>query len=103
VDLDLAVLLPHLAEVEIEQVEVMEDRVVIHAAPRAVSVNCPRCAVVTHRVHDRYVRRLTDVALGGPQGADQGAGPPVRLRERRVPHADVRRAGQRADQPVCQA
>ncbi|WP_179277114.1 hypothetical protein [Actinoplanes regularis] len=29
-DLDLTVLLPHLSEVELEQVEVTEDRVVIH-------------------------------------------------------------------------
>ncbi|MEV4281543.1 transposase family protein [Actinoplanes xinjiangensis] len=64
-DLDLTVLLPHLTEVELEQVEVVEDRVVIHAAPKATSANCPSCAVATQRVHDRYVRRLTDVALGG--------------------------------------
>ena len=64
-DLDLAVLLPHLTDVEIEQVEIADDRVVIHAAPKAASVNCQGCEVATQRVHDRYVRRLTDVALGG--------------------------------------
>ncbi|WP_410558587.1 transposase family protein [Actinomadura fulvescens] len=39
--------------------------VTLRARCRADEGVCPRCGTASGRVHDRYVRRLVDAALGG--------------------------------------
>src|ERR1700716_2630486 len=62
---DLEVLLPHLDGLCVERVECGTDSVTISARPRAAEAVCPRCQDCSARVHSRYVRRLSDGALGG--------------------------------------
>lgn len=62
--MDLATLLPHLAEVAIEQVEVLADVILIHVRARLPESACPICQVVSHRIHGGYQRRVRDVPLG---------------------------------------
>ena len=61
----LSVLLPHLAEVEVERVELVGAEVRIRAAASAARASCPGCARACWRVHSRYERRLADTAVGG--------------------------------------
>ncbi|MBX9399379.1 transposase family protein [Streptomyces sp. TRM72054] len=42
------------------------------------SARCPRCGVVSWRVHGRYARRLADAPVGGP-GGDRTHGAPVQV------------------------
>lgn len=65
VEFGLDVLLPHLAGVKIERVEVATDGILVRAEPKAASAACRRCEQSSRRVHSRYVRRLADVAVGG--------------------------------------
>jgi transposase len=58
-------LLPHLAPVVVEEAVLAGGRVCIRARPRAASAACPRCAVLSARVHSRYERRLADAPAGG--------------------------------------
>ena len=59
-------LFPHLAEVHVEGVEAAEDGGVrVRARARAGQAVCPRCGGASSRVHSRYGRRLTDVAIAG--------------------------------------
>ncbi|HEY0692574.1 MAG TPA: ISL3 family transposase [Kribbella sp.] len=62
---DLEVLLPHLGGLCVDGVECGTDSVTISARPRAAGAICPRCQNCSARVHSRYVRRLSDRALGG--------------------------------------
>jgi transposase len=61
----LSALLPHLAEVEVAQVEPVGVEVRIWAAASATGASCPGCGRACSRVHSRYERRLADTAIGG--------------------------------------
>lgn len=58
-------LLPHLAGVAVEAVEVAGGRVRIWARARAGQAACPHCGQLAGRVHSVYVRRLADAPVGG--------------------------------------
>jgi transposase len=58
----VAVLLPHLAGVVVEQVG---GSVLIWAHPRVARATCPRCGGESGRVHSRYERKLADAAVAG--------------------------------------
>jgi transposase len=61
----LAVLFPHLAGLDLVHVEDLGGGVRITARTRTVLLTCRGCGVVSARVHDRYRRRLADLACGG--------------------------------------
>jgi transposase len=61
----LCLLFPHLAGLDIDHVEDLGDAVQIVARTRTASLACRGCGVVSARVHDRYRRRLQDLACGG--------------------------------------
>jgi transposase len=61
----LAVLFPHLAGLDVVHVEDRGGGVRITARTRTVLLACRGCGVVSARVHDRYRRRLADLACGG--------------------------------------
>lgn len=58
-------MLPHLAGVVVESIERAAGTVTFCAHAMAPSARCPRCGVVSWRVHGRYVRRLADAPVGG--------------------------------------
>ncbi|MFE6691763.1 ISL3 family transposase [Streptomyces sp. NPDC057743] len=58
-------LLPHLAAVAIEEIQVVGAGVRISASVAADAARCPDCGGNSHRVHDRYRRRLADTPAGG--------------------------------------
>ena len=58
-------LLPHLADVQVEEVSLARGMVRIAARTRALSAACPGCGTVSRRVHGRYERRLLDTAIAG--------------------------------------
>ena len=64
---DLGVLLPHLAGVIVEEVEVAAGLLLVLARARAATAACPKCGTVSGRVHSRYSRTLADAAIGGRQ------------------------------------
>jgi transposase len=70
-------LLPHLAEVVVENAEVAGGRLCIWARTRAETAACPWCGRSSARVHSRYERRLADAAVGGRRVV-------IRLRVRRL-------------------
>jgi zinc-finger of transposase IS204/IS1001/IS1096/IS1165 len=57
-------LFPHLSAVLIEEVERRPGQVVRRTRVRAATGSC-RCGQSSARVHGRYVRRLSDVVVGG--------------------------------------
>src|SRR5262249_28972392 len=61
----LEVLLPHLAGAVVEDAQVTGAGLCIWARAQADTAACPRCGRPSARVHSRYQRRLTDVAIGG--------------------------------------
>jgi transposase len=62
----LCVLFPHLAGLDLRRVEDLgDDGVRITAGTGAVSAACRGCGTASGRVHDRYRRRLQDLACGG--------------------------------------
>jgi len=61
----LVMLFPQLAGLDIVHVEDLGDEVRITARTRAASLACRGCGAVSARVHDRYRRRLADLACGG--------------------------------------
>ncbi|MGH3122763.1 MAG: ISL3 family transposase [Streptosporangiaceae bacterium] len=61
----LVVLFPHLAGLDLVHVEDAGGGVRITARTRTASLACRGCGVVSARVHDRYRRRLADLACGG--------------------------------------
>ena len=73
---DLGMLLPHLAGVVVEDVEVSGTWLCVRACPRIGDAVCPRCGRSSGRVHSRYERRLADAAIGGRRVV-------IRLRVRR--------------------
>ncbi|MFC9757320.1 transposase family protein [Streptomyces sp. NPDC056921] len=65
-DVELTVLLPHLASVLVEAVEAGEGLVRITVWTAAgVSVICPGCGQESAWEHSRYVRHVADEAIGG--------------------------------------
>src|SRR5260370_4411087 len=58
-------LLPHLAGLDLACVEDLGDGPRIVARTRTALLACRDCGVVSARVHDRYRRRLADLACGG--------------------------------------
>lgn len=60
-----AVLLPHLAKLQLDRVYLKGVRVRIEASTRATVAYCPDCGAVSQRVHSRYVRHLVDTGFGG--------------------------------------
>ncbi len=61
----LVVLFPHLAGLDLDHVEDLGDGVRITARTRTAQLACRACGVVSARVHDRYRRRLADLACAG--------------------------------------
>jgi transposase len=59
------VLLPHLADVEVDGVSLAGRSVRVMARTRSSSAACPECGTGSRRVHSRYERRLLDTAAGG--------------------------------------
>jgi hypothetical protein len=60
-----AVLLPHLAQVQLDRVYLKGVRVRIEASTRATVACCPDCGAASQRVHNRYVRHVVDTGFGG--------------------------------------
>ncbi|WP_424644013.1 transposase family protein [Embleya sp. AB8] len=58
-------LLPHPRGVLILDVREIEARLCITARTAGEEARCPDCGTSTRRVHDRYGRRLSDLAVGG--------------------------------------
>ncbi|MFG2860330.1 ISL3 family transposase [Streptomyces sioyaensis] len=58
-------LLPHLAGVAIEDIRAEGGSVRIIASAVHGAGRCPSCGTNSQRIHDRYRRRLADVAIGG--------------------------------------
>ena len=50
---------------ELDNVEVHEQRVIIHLHATSSPATCPQCGTAGSRVHSRYERTITDVAFGG--------------------------------------
>ncbi|WP_308050749.1 transposase family protein [Streptomyces sp. TRM72054] len=71
-------LLPRLAGVAVESIERAAGTVTFCAYSVVPSARCPRCGVVSWRVHGRYARRLADAPVGGP-GGDRTHGAPVQV------------------------
>jgi transposase len=65
-DVELEILLPQLATVRIEGVQVGTELIRILARTRdGVPVACPGCGVSSDWLHSRYVRHVADEAVGG--------------------------------------
>ncbi|WP_406334702.1 transposase family protein [Streptomyces sp. NBC_00203] len=58
-------LLPHLAGVAIEDIRAEDGSFLISASAVHGAGRCPSCGTNSQRIHDRYRRRLADVAIGG--------------------------------------
>ena len=63
----LAVLLPHLASVQVKSVEIAVDAAVFVVASIARTAQCPRCEVESARTHGGYRRTLADLPIAGRQ------------------------------------
>jgi hypothetical protein len=63
---DLGVLLPHLAGVIIEAVTAAAGLLLVTARARAPQAACPKCGIVSGRVHSRYARTLADWLAAHP-------------------------------------
>jgi transposase len=61
----LVVLFPYLAGLDLVHLEDLGGEVQITARTRTALLACRGCGVVSARVHDRYCRRLADLACGG--------------------------------------
>jgi transposase len=63
---ELEVLLPQLAAVQVDAVQVSVDRVRVTARTRdGTSRSCPGCGMCSDWVHSRYVRHVADEAVAG--------------------------------------
>lgn len=61
----LSSVFPHLDDVRVDAIALRGNVVQIAARTCAAEAACPDCGVLSGRVHGRYVRRLSDVAVGG--------------------------------------
>ena len=50
---------------DLDSIEIHEQRVVVHLHATSPIAACPHCATAGSRVHSRYQRTITDVAFGG--------------------------------------
>lgn len=57
-------MLPHLAGVVVESIERAAGTVTFRAHSAVPTARCPRCGVLSRRVHGRYPRRLADAPVG---------------------------------------
>ena len=65
-DVEIEVLLPQLAAVQVEELEATGDLVRIVARTHAgVAVACPACGQLSDWEHSRYLRHVADEAVGG--------------------------------------
>ena len=62
---EVADLLPSLADVRVETVVAEDTWVTVRAVADCARSRCPGCGVASGRVHSSYQRRLTDPAVGG--------------------------------------
>ncbi|MEU5937552.1 transposase family protein [Micromonospora sp. NPDC047187] len=97
----IVALLPHLVGLRLEAVVVRGVGVRIDAATRTVRSACGACGTWSTTLHGCYVRRLADVRLGGHEVLLALTVRRFTCVKRRVPAADVRRAGARSDPSVC--
>ena len=58
---------PHLTGVIVEEVVAAAGLLLVTARARASEAACPRCGMVSRRVHSRYSRTLADAAVGDRQ------------------------------------
>jgi transposase len=63
----VAVLVPHLARVSIDQVFRAGATVRIRARTDTLEAACPDCGARSRRRHSHYERRLSDTAVGGQE------------------------------------
>jgi zinc-finger of transposase IS204/IS1001/IS1096/IS1165/Transposase len=63
----LSVLFPHLAGVLVERVFLAGRTVRIRVRASGSKAACPACGTVSRRVHSRYERRLSDLAVAGQE------------------------------------
>ena len=56
---------PHLADLQVDRIENLENAVLITARSRASGATCHRCGWSSARVNSRYRRQLHDLAAGG--------------------------------------
>jgi transposase len=63
----VSVLVPHLADLDIESVSASGSTVRMLATTCVAEAACTGCGAVSRRVHSRYVRRLADTASGGQE------------------------------------
>ena len=56
---------PHLAGLQVDKIENLENTVLITARSRAADAACRRCGLSSARINSRYRRRLHDLAAGG--------------------------------------
>ena len=61
----LSLLFPHLSGLDLDRVEDLDGGVKIVARTGSGPVACPDCGTLSARVHDRYRRRLQDLACCG--------------------------------------
>ncbi|MFF2619858.1 transposase family protein [Kitasatospora sp. NPDC058046] len=64
-DQTLKVLLPQLSGLVVEEVRDAETGLRITARTACDQARCPQCGASSTRVHDRYRRRIADLAVGG--------------------------------------
>ena len=64
-DLDQAVLFPQLVGMRVGRVFVSGETLRIEVRARADDAQCPACDGVSNRVHSRYQRKLSDLAVSG--------------------------------------
>ncbi|MEV0611833.1 hypothetical protein AB0I81_00820 [Nonomuraea sp. NPDC050404] len=62
------VLFPHLAAVEIEQVDRQDGQILVTARTRAGPVRCPSCGMSTGKMHGYHRRHLADRPVDGLPG-----------------------------------
>jgi transposase len=63
----LTVLFPHLVCLQIDQVGRSGRAIRIRARTRTSQAACPRCGMVSQRVHSSYERRVCDTAVSGQE------------------------------------
>ncbi|WP_053720597.1 ISL3 family transposase [Saccharothrix sp. NRRL B-16348] len=63
----LAVMFPHLSVVRVEKVARAGGSVALHARPTSRTAACPCCGVDSARVHSRYPRTVSDMAVSGQE------------------------------------
>jgi transposase len=61
----LSTVLPHLANLRVEQVQTAADAITVRAKARGDEGGCPLCGVRSGRVQRRYQRTVADRAVGG--------------------------------------